>query len=147
MTAVKITGMKSVQAALNEFAFDMDKAISKAIGKTALTVQRGAVALIRQPSIGNAVTRYTAGGKPYDHTSSKEGDAPNTDTGRLINSIAVNHERGAHIAHVFTNLEYGLRLETDLNRPFLEPAKVAEKKTFGKNLEAAIEAQVDKAGK
>jgi len=50
------------------------------------------------------------------------------------------------VAHVGTNLDYGLFLETSLNRPWLEPAKDAEIKFFSTNMANAMDSQIKKAG-
>ena len=137
--------VKEIQQALNKFLIDTDAAISTAVGKTAFAVQKNAVLAIREPSIGTHVTRYTAGGKPYAHVASKPGDAPNTDTGRLINSIAIKFTTGDQVAHVFTNLEYGFFLETVHNRPFLVPALNAEIRGFENRVTDAVNEQIKKA--
>jgi len=142
--AVIVTGLKELNLALKKFLIDTDAAISTAVGKTALAVQRNAVLAIREPSIGTHVTRYTAGGKPYPHVASKPGDAPNTDTGRLINSISIKFTTGDQVAHVFTNLEYGFFLETVHERPFLVPALNAEMGSFRERVIEAVDNQIKK---
>jgi len=142
--AVIVTGLKELNLALKKFLIDTDAAISTAVGKTALAVQRNAVMAIREPSIGTHVTRYTTGGKPYPHVASKPGDAPNTDTGRLINSIAIKFMTGDQVAHVFTNLEYGFFLETVHERPFLVPALNAEMGSFRERVTEAVDNQIKK---
>lgn len=145
--AVVVTGLKELNLALKKFLVNTDDAISKAVGKTAMAVQKHAVLAIREPSIGTHVTRYTAGGNPYPHVASKPGDAPNTDTGRLINSIAIKFTTGDQVAHVFTNLEYGFFLETVHERPFLAPALNAEIKNFKARVTIAVNDQIKKAKK
>ena len=145
--AVTIAGVKELKNNLSKFLIDTDKAVSIAISKTAFAVQRSAILAIRDPSIGTHVTRYTAGGRPYPHVASKPGDAPNTDTGRLINSIAIKFTTGDHVAHVFTNLEYGFFLETVHNRPFLVPALNAQIMGFKGRVTDAVNAQIKKAKK
>ena len=140
--AIEVKGLADINAALTEFLVDTDKAIAEAIGKTAFSVQRTAVLDIRKPSPGEPIKRGN-----IIHVQSKDGDAPNTDTGRLINSLAVNHTRGAHFAHVFTNLDYGFFLETVHNRPFLEPAKEKEIPDFSSRMKEAIDKQVKAANK
>jgi hypothetical protein len=145
--SVVIKGMGALQGALSSFAFDVDKVIDDTVRITAIKVQQGAIKAIRDPSFGTYVKRYTEGGTAYDHVASKPGDAPNTDTGRLVSSISVDHHRGDKVAFVGTNLDYGFFLETVQNRPWLEPAKQAELPNFEKNMKRAIKIQVDKAGK
>tara|TARA_R110000764_G_scaffold43004_1_gene96686 strand:+ start:10990 stop:11430 length:441 start_codon:yes stop_codon:yes gene_type:complete len=143
--AFVVKGLKELKHNLNKFLIDTDKAVSVAIRKTAFAVDKHAKLAIRNPSIGTYVTRYRAGGRPYSHVASKSGDAPNTDTGRLINSIAIKFTTGDHVAHVFTNLEYGFFLETVHNRPFLVPALNAEIGSFKDRVTDAVKAQIEKA--
>lgn len=144
MAIVKIKGEDALKNALNKFVFDLDKAVDDAVRVTAFKVQITAMDNIREPShSGNFVSR----GKTVRHEISKEGDSPNTDSGRLIGSISTEHERGSQVAHVGTNLIYGLSLETTLNRPWLEPAKDAEIKFFSDNMANALDSQIKKAGK
>lgn len=152
--SVIIKGMADLQGVLNSFAFDLDKAVDDAVRVTAIKVQQSAITAIRDPSIGTYVTRYadtkddqyTIKGSRL-HIASKPGDAPNTDTGRLIGSILVDHNKGDKVAFVGTNLEYGFFLETVHDRPWLEPAKDKEIKSFSDNVTKAIDIQIKKAGR
>ncbi len=81
------------------------------------------------------------------HTISKEGDAPNSDSGFLIDRIHMLHDKGSQVAEVGTNVAYGAILETTLNRPWLVPAKDAAMADFQKNVTRAIEIAIKRAGK
>ena len=137
--AIIVKGMEDLQASFTKFVFDMDQAIDDAVRITAFKVMNTATQNIREPS--------NSGRFVGKHEVSKEGDAPNTDTGRLIGSIKVVHNKGEQIAHVGTGLDYGLFLETTHNRPWLEPAKEEEMKFFSDNIANAMDAQIKKAGK
>ena len=145
--AVKVSGMAELQAAFANFVFDVEEATSVAVNQTAIAVRNEAIRSIRDPSVGTHVTRYTVSGNPYPHVASKPGDAPNTDTGQLINAVEIKFKKGDDTAHVFTRLDYGFFLETVHDRPWLEPAKVAEVMNFERRVKTAIEAQIKKAGK
>lgn len=123
---------------LNMFVVDVEKVVDDAVFVTATKVQRGAIDAIREPSAGR---RY---GK---HVASKKGDAPNTDTGRLIGSIKTVHKRLSMRALVGTNLAYGAILELIKNRPWLKPALNDNVKDYKKNLELVIDKQIRDAGK
>lgn len=142
MTAI-IEGELKLQAALNAFNIDMEKAVDDAVRLTAIKVEARAKKLILIPSQGKAYKKS----KSVTHIASKEGDAPNTDTGRLLGSVTHVHRRGAKVAFVGTNLDYGAILETEKNRPWLEPAKEIESLFFSNNLKATMSKQVKKAGK
>ena len=145
--SVIIKGMADLQGVLNSFAFDLDKAVDDAVRVTAIKVQQSAITAIREPSIGAYVTKGNGNGNSRTHIASKPGDAPNTDTGRLIGSILVDHNKGDKVAFVGTSLEYGFFLETVHDRPWLEPAKDKEIKSFSDNVTKAIDIQIKKAGK
>ena len=141
MAKIIVQGEKELAAAFKKFVFNMDDAIDDAVRITAFKVLNTATQDIREPSnSGRFVTKGTV-----THEISKEGDAPNTDTGRLIGSIIVDHHKGDQVAFVGTNLDYGLFLETIHNRPWLEPAKVKETAFFKNNLANAMDAQIKKA--
>ena len=144
--SVTITGEAELMKALKGFAFDLDKAVDDAVRVTAIKVQQTAIKDIKDPSVGTYVTRYTEGGKGYSHVASKPGDAPNTDTGRLIGSISVDHHKGDKVAFVGTNLDYGFFLETVHNRPWLEPAKASQMGFMKVRIKSAINKQIKEAG-
>lgn len=142
--AVRLRGRDQLLKAINKFAFNVDEAMDDAIKATAFKVQATATKdIAEQTPSGNKVRR----GKNRYHEVSPEGVAPNTDTGRLMGSIQVSHEKGAQLALVGTNLDYGAILETEKNRPWLEPAKEKESKFFGEEVKAAFANQIKKAGK
>lgn len=145
--AVEITGMNELLNNLKGFVYDVDQAVSESVKVTAFKVQKNAISLIKEPSVGTYVTRYTAQGEPYSHVASKSGDAPNTDTGRLVGDINVDFSKGDLFAYVFTNVPYGFFLETVMNRPFLQPALIEGKKDFSQVLKRSLEKQIEKAGK
>jgi len=143
MGAVEIQGVDALQNAIKDFDFDLEQAIDDAVRMTAFDVHNKAVNLIRTPSQGRAYKKS----KTVTHIASVEGEAPNTDTGRLIGSVSVAHEKGAQLALVGTNLDYGAILETSKNRPWLEPAKNSQIEKFGKRMKQAINNQIKKAKK
>ena len=143
--SVLITGQADLDMALKMFLVNTEKAIDDAVRITAIKVQKSAIKSIREPSMGTYVTRYTASGKPYSHVASKEGETPNTDTGVLIGSIALDHHKGKKIAFVGTHFDYGFFLETVMNRPWLQPAKDREVVFFKDNVTKAVQMQIRKA--
>ena len=143
--SVTISGLKQLNINIKEFTGDMDRAVDDAVRITAAKVQRTAIKTIRNPSMGTYVTRYTAGGKPYSHVAAKEGESPNTDTGRLIGSISMDHLTGKKVAYVGTNVDYGFFLETVQNRPWLQPSLNQEIAGFKINMTKAVQMQIKKA--
>tara|TARA_B110000881_G_C18199476_1_gene328822 strand:+ start:25 stop:483 length:459 start_codon:yes stop_codon:yes gene_type:complete len=118
---VKIDGIRALETTLSALNDVLDGAITDAIKGIAEEVKREAVFSIRETSGGEVVRRYGVQGG-YDHVASKVGDAPNDDTGDLVASIKIAYTNDDFIAHVYTELNYGLYLETVLDRPWLQPA-------------------------
>lgn len=93
------------------------------IRKATIETHSNAVKAIQKVSVGERQTRY----RPRRNVVvSRPGDAPNTDTGRLISSVAFDLSRARMIGRVGTNVKYGLFLELgtfDIKaRPWLRPA-------------------------
>ncbi|MCP4491106.1 MAG: hypothetical protein GY820_27890 [Gammaproteobacteria bacterium] len=140
-----ITGLDEIKYALNKFSLDMVTVTDNAVRITAFDVLNKATQSIKEVSNSGRTVLRTKDGKR--HTISKEGDAPNSDSGRLIGSIAVAHDKGSQVAEVGTNVAYGAVLETTLDRPWLVPAKDAAMADFQKNVTKAIEIAIKRAAK
>lgn len=132
-----IKGLDLLNAALNQFDLDIKTLTGEAVKNTTAKVRSIAVRSIAKQSQGDKKVKR---GKKY-HVVSKEGDAPNTDTGRLIGSIKQLHL--GQIGFVYTDLNYGLILETVHNRPYLEPALNEGKAGFGKAMSNAIKRAIN----
>jgi len=140
-----IKGLEELKHNLNKFALDMNVVTDNAVRITAFDVMRIAIKDIKKVSNSGRTVKRTKDGKR--HTISKEGDAPNTDTGRLIGSIAILHDKGSMTAEVGTNVDYGAILETTLNRPWLVPAKDAAMANFELNMKRAVNSAIKKAAR
>lgn len=97
----------------------------------ALLIHSNAVRSIQKQD-GFADIRY----KPFRRvTVSEPRNPPNTDTGRLVQSIKFEFENGGLVAYVGTNLNYGAWLEFGTvkmkARPWLRPAIRSAQKTYG----------------
>lgn len=100
-----------------------------AVKKAVLIVHGNAVKLIQTRSPGKKQIRYSP---RREITAANPGEAPNTDTGRLVQSIKFDIEDNGLKGFVGTNLKYGAYLEfgtQDMDpRPWLSTAlKMAEK--------------------
>ena len=137
-----ITGYRELQLNLSNLLKYNDSEIDDAVRLTAIDVQNEAVDSIREQSQGRAYTRGTV-----THIASKEGDAPNSDTGRLIGSIEVVHNKGQKVARVGTGLDYGAILEIAKSRPWLVPALNKKIDNFGKNVIKATRKAMAKAAR
>jgi phage gpG-like protein len=139
---ITIKGDKKLINNLGDFKVNLGEAIDKAVMIVALSVQVEAQQLIKQPSNGKKIKR-----KKGTHIQSIEGEAPNTDGGRLIKSIKTVGVKGKQRAFVGTNVEYAPILELVYNRPFLEPALEKKEKLFDATIKKVVEFEIKKAGK
>lgn len=137
--SVTITGLDDLNVALSGLVVDIDKAVDDVVLVTAKLVKNTARLKLGNVSQGDDVVRYSP---RREHTVSKKGDAPNTDTRKLERSIKVTHTKGSKVSHVSTDVDYGFFLETVHDRPWLEPSKVEESKNFGALMEKAIKKQL-----
>lgn len=126
--------LNSILGNLAAVAQDIDNALDHAVNVTAIQTRTRAINSIKEVSEGERVRRYHKGEKPKDHVVSKEGEAPNTDTGQLIGSIKSKHEKGFKVAHTYSDVEHAIHLELVNNRPFLKPAADAEHRNFIKRV-------------
>jgi len=124
MARVDIDGAEDVARNLRKMADRYGKAVADAIYESGQMVRTSAIKSIQTTSPGQIVTRTREGGGTYQHTASVPGDAPNTDTGRLVDTIQVEVERGA--VFVGSTLKYAGYLELGTRgmaaRPWLTPA-------------------------
>lgn len=126
---VQIEGVQEVGRKLEALAKMYGRATADAAIAGGQIVRSEAIKRIQEQSPGSAGTRYRNGGGSYTHTASADGDAPNTDTGRLVSSVQV--EVTQSFVFVGSTLDYAGWLEwgtTDMAaRPWLHPAKEARR--------------------
>lgn len=130
MIDVKIEGLKKYAKSLDKRIAGDVKAFQDEIAEAAFKTQELAVKSIQKQSMG---AQY---GK---HIASKPGEAPNTDTGRLVQSIKIDDSKIKQFQmRVGTNLKYGAFLEFGTThikkRPWLRPAFKIAIKGFGGKL-------------
>ena len=128
---------------LNRFVANTEKAIDDAVRITSHRVQVSAIKNIREPSMGTIMVRPNG----TIHIVSKPGSPPNTDTGRLVGSINVQHQKGSMRAVIGTSVDYGAFLELLLNRKWLQPALDKNIGSYEKTLHRVLDKQIKKAGK
>jgi HK97 gp10 family phage protein len=129
---MKVEGMDQLNATLKKLKKDAGKFSMSAYIAGGKLVETDAKKSIQSKSPGKSVKRYREGGSSSNHIASSEGNAPNTDTGRLVSSI--NTEPADEAVFVGTSLEYGKFLEFGTSamgeRPWLIPALNKNKKTI-----------------
>jgi len=139
MTTISVTGTKELQAALTALGGDISEAVTDAVNATGLEIRGDIVKRIqRGPKTGRT---YKKSNPTRTHKASAPGQAPATDTGRLVNSITFKQEGpltvtvGSQLAYAHF-LEFGTRKMA--KRPAWAPAAMQAQPKFIKRLEAAI---------
>ena len=119
MVSVVIKGLKELQRELADDFNDINKGIRQAIVETAYEIHNDAKKSLNEGGkSGRVYQKY----KPRrTHRASAKGQAPATDTGRLVNSIEVDEQIGLK-ARVIAGARYAGFLEEDLDRPYMKPA-------------------------
>jgi hypothetical protein len=146
--SMTIKGEKELIKKLRSLESRAGNAAKNGLKLSAQDCRLRAIASIQDITFGSYVTRYSQSGKRYDHIASKPGDAPNTDTGNLVQKIAVEvtsptsvsvgiGEAAAYGAH----LEFGT--ERMAARPWLVPAQ--QSVDFVGIMTKAIQFEINKA--
>jgi HK97 gp10 family phage protein len=139
MTAT-ITGLEEMKRNMESMAKKYGQEVAKATVAGGYKVRATAIKSIQAKSAGEEVTRYRLGGNAYSHTASKEGDAPNTDTGALARSVAVEIRPDG--VFVGSSVKYAAWLEFGTSRmaerPWLNPALERNRRDIQKAIAAAI---------
>lgn len=145
---IVIEGMRELDTYFETLAKEEKKAVKRALTISAGLVKNEVVSSIRNVSKGiirdkkGRWQKATSKRGKKQHRVSHAGEPPNTDTGRLIQSIQT--EVTDATASVGTNVEYGRYLELGTSkmaaRPFLTPAveknrakveKIFQEQVFG----------------
>jgi len=139
----QIKGLEAIRKKFVQLERETKAGQIKTVQESIFLIHSIAVQSIQANNDGRSVTRYS----PLRVVNvSSAGDPPNTDTGRLVQSIKFDFKDGGLIGRVGTNLKYGAYLEfgteSMLARPWLAPA-VAEAskeiaKIFEKNIKAVL---------
>ncbi len=148
--SVTVTGTDELKRKMLMLGSQMQEAATEGVFVTAHEVRASAIMSIQEQSPGQVVTRSRQGGGTYPHVAASEGQAPNTDTGALVASIAVE-KSGDTEYEIGTNLDYGEFLEMGTvkmrPRPWLIPALDANRGNLLKNIEKTVDIRIKKLTK
>lgn len=121
----KIKGVSKLQKKFQELEKEMKAGQIKAVQDSTFLLHKTAVELIQDNSSGIPQVRYS-NGRRRNVLASKPGDPPNTDTGRLVQSVKFDFQKGGLVGRVGSNLKYSAWLEfgtKDMRaRPWLSTA-------------------------
>ena len=148
---IQVTGVAELKKKLRSLGASMEDAIFGGVILTANEIRTDAIKSIQNKSGGTQVQRSRQDGGTYTHTAAAEGSAPNTDTTKLVASIAVELNKSGVYALVGTNLDYAGFLEFGTSkmgaRPWLEPALRKNKDNLQRNINAAADALIERKSK
>lgn len=149
--SIQVTGVTELRAKLKSLGASMDDALMGGVILTANEIRTDAIKSIQNKSGGSQVQRSRQGGGTYTHTASAVGGAPNTDTGTLVSSIAIEPNNGGLYALVGSNLDYAGFLEFGTSkmgaRPWLEPALRKNKDNLQVNISKAADILIQRRSK
>lgn len=148
---VKVEGLERIEKASKEVQAEIMKELQKGLLASALKVERDAKEAIRKgPKTGRVYKRRTV-----THRASAPGEAPASDTGRLINSITsyVNKIAGLSafvvagrgVVKYARMLEYGTTKMSP--RPFMQPSFMKNKEWIADRLNKSIRDAIIKVTK
>ena len=144
-----ITGQKELERNLKKMAERYGEAVKNALLTSGEMVRSTAVKSIQQKSNGEMVTRYRLGGGSYQQMASAPNSPPNTDTGRLVSSVAVEIQDDD--VYVGSGLEYAPHLEFGTKRmtqrPWLNPALEQNRRRISKLITDAMKKTTNKGVK
>ena len=140
MKTAALTGTAELKAALREFGINADKELAAIVRGTAQNVRSHAIKSIQRGTKSGIVYEKTNPNRT--HRASAPGEAPATDTGRLVSSIKANIEGKSAEVEAATEyaayLEFGTR--TIEPRPFLFPALEQERPKWNERLNRIVDA-------
>lgn len=142
----KITGLDKLDRKWNKFQKEVLAGQVQAMQEATLLVHETAVKLIQDNSDGTPAKRN---GRTVN--VSKPGDPPNTDTGRLAQSIKFDFQKNGLVGRVGTNLKYGAWLEFGTERiaarPWLSLSLVLVRNAAAELFAKYLKGSVKEAGK
>lgn len=119
----EIKGISSIKKKLDKFTSQVLESQVQAVAESVLLIHETAVRKINDNGDGTPVIRYDP---KRIVNASNPGDPPNTDKGRLVQSIKFDFKKNGLVGRVGTNLKYGAWLEFGTNkmeaRPWLAPS-------------------------
>lgn len=141
---IELKGMEQLTKRLETLDDSVKLEVRKALKKSALKVEGTAKIDIQRGAKTGEV--YNRGGRL--HQSSQEGQAPATDTGRLVGSITHNIMDSGLTAIVGSDVEYAIHLEFGTRhlgaRPWLHPALEKSRKDIDGYFKQAVKNAVKK---
>lgn len=149
MIKAKFKGIKDLRRRTERMAEVFEQGRTKAVQEATLLIHREAISLIQKTSAGSkSDIRYNP---KRTVNVSKPGEPPNTDTGRLVQSVKFDFDDGGAVGMVGSNLKYAAWLEFGTEkmapRPWLSTAVSNSTKKVGKIFDKWLQKAYQKAVK
>lgn len=152
---MSVEGAQELKAALALLSKQLGPHVAKAVFRGGRLVQSRVIKRIQKPQgVGQWVTRYQPGQKPYQHLASAPGQSPNSDTGELVRGIQVEIVSGDVIVGVESSqddkalaLEFGTTDGRLKPRPFLIPSLEESRREITQLIEQAVNKQINEANR
>ena len=146
--SIKVEGLEEINQILEGISNSISKEALDGALSGAELIQGEARKLVARESKGKKGWSYREGGNKVPHRTSIPGDAPNTDTGRLIGSIMAEPLKNGAVVGVGTSVKYAFALEfgdSDMAaRPFLTPAFESQKMAVMRLIKRSIAGTIAK---
>tara|TARA_R110000772_G_scaffold246578_1_gene360281 strand:+ start:90 stop:527 length:438 start_codon:yes stop_codon:yes gene_type:complete len=145
-----MTGERDFSRAMKRLGVAFNDAVDKGTFVTANEIRTYAIKSIQETSSGRQVKRSKQGGGTYTHTAAAEGQAPNSDTSKLVTSIAAERVSDATY-HIGSGLDHASWLEFGTKkmgaRPWLNPAFRARQNGLISNISEVVNLYIDRLPK
>lgn len=143
--SVRVSNLPQTTAKLKKLGTQLKIVVDGGTYLTANDVRTAAVKSIQTQSSGHAVRRSKqGGGGTYLHFAADKGQAPNTDTGKLVSTITVERIADSHY-EIGSGLHYAAILELT-GWPWLKPALDGAKGKLMENIVKLADIEIKRLG-
>ena len=143
----QLNGLKDLEKKFNTFSKEVLAGQVKAVQESTFMIHGAAVKLIQDNSDGKAAIRFDP---KRSVNVSRPGTPPNTDTGRLVQSIKFDFKKDGLIGRIGSNLKYAKFLEFGTSnmsaRPWLSTAVLVTSKEVAEVFRKAVRRVVKGSG-
>jgi hypothetical protein len=141
--SVKVTGVNKFKQKMRLLGDSFDEAVDEGVFGAALEIQGYARKSIQEVSPGATVVRYSQDGNPYSHVAAARGQAPNTDTGNLVNAIQVE-KMADSIYRVGATAKAPYATYLEFTHPWLQPSLESNRGAVKRNIIRSVNNAIDR---
>jgi len=141
--SVKVTGLNGFRRKMQLLGDSFGEAVDEGVFGAALEIQGYARESIQEVSPGSTVVRYSQDGNPYFHVAADRGQAPNTDTGDLVNAIQVE-KMADSIYRVGATAKAPYATYLEFTHPWLQPSLESNRGAVKRNIIRSVNNAIDR---